>query len=95
MIDYTTTVERVLALGLWDIALRDGTTLRVTGEQLDELALALAFRLGPLEGKVAPGPTGIELVYPGGQALHLCYSSDAEDFARAVEAAAGRNGVTV
>lgn len=93
MIDYTTTVERDLALGLWDIALRDGITLRVTGEQLDELAQALAFRL---EGRgVVPGPTGVELRVGASATVHLCYSDEAEDFAKAVEAAAGRNGVTM
>lgn len=93
MIDYTTTVERDLALGLWNITLRDGTTLRVTGEQLDELAQALAFRLEGLG--VVPGPTGVELRVGASATVHLCYSDDAEDFARAVVECAGRNGVTV
>lgn len=95
MIDYKTTVERVPALGLWDVALRDGTTLRVGDGQLDELALALAFRLTPLDGAVQHGPTGVELVYREGARIHLCYSDEAELFAQAVTAAAGACGVTV
>lgn len=93
MIDYTTTVQRTGQPLTWEIALRDGTVLTVSREQLDELASALAFRLDPF--RVQAGPTGVHLEVHGGGKVHLCHSDEAEDFAKAVEAAAGRNGVTV
>ena len=86
-------VKRVTGTNLWQVLANGEPFAALLDHELDELAQALAFRL---EGRgVVPGPTGVELIVGASATVHLCYSDEAEDFAKAVEAAAGRNGVTM
>lgn len=78
----------------WDLTI-NGTTVRVSAADLDELINAAAFRLSIQSGAVVGGATGVELWYPGGARIHLCYSDEADSFAARVVKAAGTLGVTV
>lgn len=78
----------------YDLVIRGERITGLTGDELRELTKNILFSLAWQDGTVVSGPTGVEFQFEGAPVgIHLCYSDEAEEFAKAVVAASGLDEV--